>query len=73
MLPIVPLSKKNPRFQAVNYILQTRAPESAVATIQKKDLNSVKSPLDLFPCVQQSYWTSMRATGWVTGLRKFKQ
>jgi hypothetical protein len=33
--------------------------------------DAMEGPLDLLPRIQQSYWTSMRATRWVVGLGKF--
>jgi hypothetical protein len=36
-------------------------------------LNPVEGPLDLSPRIQQSDWTSMRATGRVVRFRKFQQ
>lgn len=35
--------------------------------------DSVEGPLDLFPRIQQSDWTSMRAASWVFRFRKFQQ
>ena len=48
------------------------APESKSGHLPEA-LNPVEGPLDLLPRIQQSYWTSMRATGWVVSFRQFQQ
>ena len=67
--------KEKPHFQARAGAWTTLSPErrAAALTNSKSILDSMEGPLDLLPGIQQSYWTSVRATGWVLSLCKFQQ
>ena len=73
MLQVVLLSKKNLTSKLAKS-LAGAAPESNPAAFQRSQdlltLETVEGPQDFLPRIQQSYWTSVRATGWVIGLRK---
>jgi hypothetical protein len=70
MLPIALLSKKKPHFQAAIGAGLPSPLRGGFATFHVH-LDPMEGPLDLLPRIQQSYWTSMRATRWVIRLGKF--
>jgi hypothetical protein len=73
MLPIALLSKKNLTSRLAilpGFLLLRGEPPPSKSTSLS---DSMEGPLDLLPRIQQSYWTSMGATGWMAGLSQLQQ